>query len=776
MGCKQTKPREQRNQDVPTTKAAGAATAHPPAEPKVAAATPAAAAAPASAPEEKVSIEEPVAETHSQRRSEVITKTPQVPQQQPIVHEQPSVSVEAETPDKKKSSSSAAPSATRFGNGTPAVEGKFTPIFNDGLLFHIEYEENGSPAWAFYNDTKIWEMRVTYKFGPRSTIKAAGKTEMVPDTENAGWHKCTLSVNPGETEKFIVGKPNGYKCNFQSAPVSEEYKDKLRQKSEGKLLGELETVKQLGVPATGDMNELVKVCLSSDTMFVDPQFPPLPESLTRPFDEDNVTSTTWRRPRDYLPEGTDIALVLNEIEPNDIDQGQLGDCWFLSSIAAVAEFPEKIKQLLMHPESVEAEKAERKIGAYRVQLNKHGWWQSITMDSYLPVNANGPCFAMNVQERGELWVSLIEKAYAKLHGSYASIVGGDALDAMQDLTGAPSIRLEKEWLQCAEAPKSAESQAFFNRLVSYDQAGFLVTVSTPGTDDSSYMGGGDSSNSQEFAQRYKAAGLGMGHAYCVLECRQFDNHGVRLMKIRNPWGNGTEWTGAWSDDSDLWEKYPDVKAACNLQKEDDGTFWMTFEDALSYFDGLGVCYLHFGWHDYRVKGKFNAGIPSVMMSIRVKEPTTMYCMMSNPDTRGAEPNTEAARPRATLLHLAEPAGDGETYRLLCNSSRNPEAPGTKWTFSNARDLSMKVTLEPRDEPYLLIANAYDKPNTHKEYVLGLLSEKPLEGCVEFLAPASEMELFLNYPQFTKRASLCESDFQVRVDGKPAVSHRGSSIQ
>ena len=38
----------------------------------------------------------------------------------------------------------------------------------------------------------------------------------------------------------------------------------------------------------------------------------------------------------------------------------------------------------------------------------------------------------------ELWVLILEKAWAKIHGSYLRIRGGNAYHAMRDLTGAPS--------------------------------------------------------------------------------------------------------------------------------------------------------------------------------------------------------------------------------------------------------------------------------------------------------------------------------------------------
>ncbi len=42
----------------------------------------------------------------------------------------------------------------------------------------------------------------------------------------------------------------------------------------------------------------------------------------------------------------------------------------------------------------------------------------------------------------ELWVLLMEKAYAKMYGTYATIEGGDPAVALRDLTGAPIESLE----------------------------------------------------------------------------------------------------------------------------------------------------------------------------------------------------------------------------------------------------------------------------------------------------------------------------------------------
>lgn len=61
----------------------------------------------------------------------------------------------------------------------------------------------------------------------------------------------------------------------------------------------------------------------------------------------------------------------------------------------------------------------------------------------------------------------------------------------------------------------------------------------------------------------------------------------RLVQIRNPWGNG-EWQGDWGDKSALWDQNPAVKKAVNYSDEDDGSFWMAWEDYVQNWSKIGI--------------------------------------------------------------------------------------------------------------------------------------------------------------------------------------------
>ena len=65
----------------------------------------------------------------------------------------------------------------------------------------------------------------------------------------------------------------------------------------------------------------------------------------------------------------------------------------------------------------------------------------VVVDDWIPCEGRGkPAFATS-RKRNELWVSILEKAYAKLHGSYEALEGGVVHDALVDLTGGQGKRL-----------------------------------------------------------------------------------------------------------------------------------------------------------------------------------------------------------------------------------------------------------------------------------------------------------------------------------------------
>jgi len=96
------------------------------------------------------------------------------------------------------------------------------------------------------------------------------------------------------------------------------------------------------------------------------------------------------------------------------------------------------------------------------------------------------------------------------------------------------------------------------------------------------MGCASQSNTAGVEEANKQGILAL-HAYGVLEAVEID--GNKLLCVRNPWGR-YEWTGKWSDGSKEWT--PELQKKLNVVFEDDGTFWMDFNDFSTQFNKLYI--------------------------------------------------------------------------------------------------------------------------------------------------------------------------------------------
>ena len=92
-----------------------------------------------------------------------------------------------------------------------------------------------------------------------------------------------------------------------------------------------------------------------------------------------------------------------------------------------------------------------------------------------------------------------------------------------------------------------------------------------------------------------ANGLVKGHAYTVTNIANLNDakgRAIRLIRLRNPWANEFEWKGAWSDSSkEFLTASDEIKRKLDYRKENEGEFWMTFDDFYANFDLIQFCHL-----------------------------------------------------------------------------------------------------------------------------------------------------------------------------------------
>jgi calpain-15 len=146
----------------------------------------------------------------------------------------------------------------------------------------------------------------------------------------------------------------------------------------------------------------------------------------------------------------------------------LGDCWLISALAVLAERPQLLRDIMISDRLNDR-------GAYGVKLCKDGVWQSVIIDDYFPCSSG--TLAFSEARRGALWVALIEKAYAKLHGSYAAIESGRITEALSTLTGAACETERLQLLSNDDGPP-VDTELLWAKVVAGQGKGFLMGVSS----------------------------------------------------------------------------------------------------------------------------------------------------------------------------------------------------------------------------------------------------------------------------------------------------------
>ncbi|XP_075234504.1 calpain-D-like [Lycorma delicatula] len=477
-----------------------------------------------------------------------------------------------------------------------------------------------------------------------------------------------------------------------------------RQESE--LMEDLRQIEER--EALEKWKQIVHFCTKSNEPFVDDSFPPAAKSLYyNPNETKDSHVVQWLRPHQIHTEGCDSKLkwaIFRTPLPSDISQGVLGNCWLLSALAVLAEREDLVKKVMVMKEFCQQ-------GAYQVRLCKDGKWTTVLVDDLLPCDKRGH-LVYSQAKRKQLWVPLIEKAVAKIHGCYEALVSGRAIEGLATLTGAPC---ESVPLQPSSLPSEDEldKDLIWAQLLSSRLARFLMGAS---------CGGG---NMKVDEDEYQRKGLRPRHAYSVLDVR--DLSGIRLVRLRNPWGHYS-WRGDWSDDSPIWT--PQLRELLMPHGASDGVFWISFEDVLKYFDCIDICKVRAsGWNEVRLRGTLPP-LSSIdhlsCVLLTVLEPTEAEFTLFQEGQRNSEKSQRSQLDLCVVVFRTRSPASPEVGRLVEHSKRQVRG------FVGCHKMLER-------DLYILVCLAFnhwhtgmDDPANYPEYVLAIHSSKRL--LVEQISP------------------------------------------
>ncbi|KAK7113571.1 calpain-B-like isoform X2 [Littorina saxatilis] len=318
-----------------------------------------------------------------------------------------------------------------------------------------------------------------------------------------------------------------------------------------------------------DFRTIRSQLVGSGAYYADPDFPPVSRSLyfsgRVPRDLGHVV---WKRPKDLF---RNPLFMSKGAQRHDLDQGAIGNCWFVAAAATLAVGHKKMFERVVPPDQ---EFDQNYAGIFHFNFWWYGKWVEVLVDDYLPTDGQRLIYCHNRERPNEFWSALLEKAYAKLRGCYEGMDGGKLQDAMVDLTGGISEVIDLK----DKTNIPADLYTLLNRshLMKSLQGGSI------------YRPDGSSESEIEMAN-----GLYMGHAYSITKFQQLKTRQglVRLLRLRNPWGR-REWKGAWSDNSQEMLRLPEqIKEEMRIRNRDEGEFWISYEDFVRNFDEIQLCHL-----------------------------------------------------------------------------------------------------------------------------------------------------------------------------------------
>jgi hypothetical protein len=199
-----------------------------------------------------------------------------------------------------------------------------------------------------------------------------------------------------------------------------------------------------------------------------------PLSITEGGFEATVKRAFAEKWRPFIAGGSGSSCC---IQPGDVQQGHLGDCWLLASLAAIAR---------TNPGAIKGAIQSRNDGTYTVTLfpeqngslarrdihiNTAFPEYPTTLLQYLKISSKESRFpyAQPGDDNEEAWVMLIERAAALVHGSYEKLDDGSGLEGLQLVTGRKAQEFE---------PRKLTPDALAAKLTELERNNDPVTAGT----------------------------------------------------------------------------------------------------------------------------------------------------------------------------------------------------------------------------------------------------------------------------------------------------------
>lgn len=315
------------------------------------------------------------------------------------------------------------------------------------------------------------------------------------------------------------------------------------------------------------------------------------------YDDEVFHRVVWCRPQ-AICEKPEYFAPKQQYNAMSCRIGTLPDDTFVGVLMAVAAYP--TSDLI---ENIFASRPDdfKTYGIYTCRFYVEGEWVDVITDTNIPCLRDDmtaictPVYTRSVNP-DEMWVSLVEKAYAKAVGSYEAIPKVKIHEALLHLTGGSVQQLSIQDPSNKDFHVAGGAYKYLKKHLNNDT--MILVMPAEHQEEAQKTDGNDSDNEEnkeeDAAPAVKEDNFHENRVYSIIACR--DAGGFELVLLHNPWySNEPCWRGTWSEESPDWDMYPEVQQELDLdpsipwtRDNPNGYFWMAAKVIMKFFN---VCYM-----------------------------------------------------------------------------------------------------------------------------------------------------------------------------------------
>ncbi|CAF3342047.1 unnamed protein product [Rotaria sp. Silwood1] len=384
---------------------------------------------------------------------------------------------------------------------------------------------------------------------------------------------------------------------------------------------------------------IILFCQQNNTNFVDDQFPPISRSIGQ-IDSLINHPLKWLRISEISPLSvTDLCLnwsVYSSPKPSDIQQGALGDCWLMAALALITERPQMLEHILL-TETINDQ------GVYLVRICHNGLWKTVIVDDCFPCTQYNQLAFTQAHHR-QLYVPIIEKACAKLFGSYAELISGQTEEGLQLLTGAPCDHIDLN-----PSNSTLDIEIAWAKLLSACESDLLIGATTGRSDVS--------------VEEYARNNIPNNHAFSVLAAHSISNTAMQFVLVRDPHAHSNY------IDEFITQYILDKLNNINRNTVSPGVFWISWPKFLRFFNSITISSYANDYYDIREVNRFTQSctelIPTFQFHLSRTSLVNISLVYHRPNRRIRNYHTQSF----VLCNVEQgPSKDvGTSHAVLCTS-------------------------------------------------------------------------------------------------------------